>query len=75
MSPKCNRSLSCTEIYLIETASSIGPNLWDKFPTEIKASKSLKELKVRIKSWVPENYPCKIRNLFINSLSAKVTSI
>ena len=62
---KCNRSIPCTERYGIETASSIGPKLWDKVPTEIKNSKSLEEFKVRIKSWVPKNCPCKICKLFI----------
>ena len=62
---KCNRSIPCTERYGIETASSIGPKLWDKASTEIKNSKSLEEFKVRIKSWVPKNCPCKICKLFI----------
>ena len=62
---KCRRSIPCTERYSIETASSIGPKLWDKVPTEIKNSKSLEEFKARIKSWVPKNCPCKICKLFI----------
>ena len=33
---KCNRSIPCTKRYGIETASSIGPKLRDKIPTEIK---------------------------------------
>ena len=45
---KCNRSIPCTERYGIEMASSIGPKLWEKSPTEIKNSKSLEEFKVRI---------------------------
>ena len=62
---KCNRSIPCTERYDIETVCSIGPKLWDKVTTEIKNSKSLEEFKVRIKSWVPKNCPCKICKLFI----------
>ena len=46
---QCNRSIPCTERYGIETASSVGPKLWDKFPTEIKNFKSLEEFEVRIK--------------------------
>ena len=49
---KCNRSIPFTERYGIETASSIGPKLFDKVPTVMKTSKSLEEFKVRIKSWV-----------------------
>ena len=33
--PKCNRSIPSTEKYGIETASSIGPKLWEKVPPEI----------------------------------------
>ena len=62
---KCNRSIPCTERYGIETASSIGPKLWDKASTEIKNSKSLEEFKVRIKGWVPKNCLYKICKLFI----------
>ena len=60
---KCSRSIPCTEKYGTETASSIGPKLWDKAPTEIKNSKSLEGFKARIKSWVPKNCPCKICKL------------
>ena len=61
---KCSRSISCSERYGIAAASSIGLKLWDKVPTETKNSKSLEEFKARIKSWVPENCPCKICELF-----------
>ena len=54
-----------TERYGIETASSTGPKLWDKFSTDIKNLKSLEEFKVRIKSWVLKNCPCKICKLFM----------
>ena len=62
---KCSRSIPFTERCGIETASSIGPKLWDKVPIEIKNSKSLEESKARIKSWVPKNCSCKICKLFI----------
>ena len=47
---KCSRSIPCTERYGIETASFIGPKLWDKVPKETKNSKSLEEFKARIQS-------------------------
>ena len=62
---KYRHNIPCPERYAIETASSIGPKLWDKVPTEIKNSKSLEEFKARIKSCVPKNCPCKICKLFI----------
>ena len=52
---KCRRNIPCTGRYGIETASSIGPKLFDKVPTEIKSSKSLEEYKAQIKSLVPKN--------------------
>ena len=51
---KCNCSIPCTEMYRIETASSIGPKLQDKVPAEVKNTKCLEEFKVGIKSWVPK---------------------
>ena len=47
---ECNCSIPCTKRYAIEAASSIDPKLWDKFPTEIKNSKSPDEFKVQIGS-------------------------
>ena len=64
---KCNRSIPCAERYVIETASSIGPKLWDKVPTEIKNSKSYEEFKVQIKSWVfPKTVPARYANCSLN---------
>ena len=57
---KCSRNMPCTKKHDIKTASFTDPKLWHKVPTEIKNSKSLKEFKPWIKSWVPKN--C---NLFI----------
>ena len=42
---KCNSSIPCTERYGIKTTASIGPNLWDKFPAEIKIPNQLRNLK------------------------------
>ena len=62
---KCSRSIPCTKRYATETASSIGPDLWDKVPTEIKNSKSFEEFEARSKSWISKNCLCKICKLFI----------
>ena len=45
----CNCIISCTEKG-IETASSIGTKLWEKFPTKIINFKSFEDFKVQIKS-------------------------
>ena len=63
---KCNCGIPWTERYDTEAASSIGPILWDKVPTEIKNSKTLEEFRVRITSWVSRNCPCKICKCSLN---------
>ena len=60
---KCSRSIPFTERYGIETASSMGPKLWNKVPTEIKNSKSLEEFK-ELRFGFPKT-PCKICKLLI----------
>ena len=51
---KCNRSMPCTEKYGIETASSIGPKLWNKVLTEIKIPNPLRNLKCELKVGFPK---------------------
>ena len=51
---KCNRSVPCIERYGVETASSIGPKLWYKVPTEMTDLKC--ELKVRFPKTVLARY-------------------
>ena len=62
---KCSRSIPYTERYAIETAFSIGPNQWDKVPTEIKNFKSFEDFEARSKSWISKNCLCKKCKLFI----------
>ena len=46
--------------YGIETASFVGPRIWNSIPKEIKESASLQIFKSEIKSWTPKNCPCKL---------------
>ena len=46
--------------YGIETASFVGPRIWNSIPKEIKESASLQIFKSKIKSWTPKNCPCKL---------------
>ena len=49
-----------TGSYGIETAALVGPQIWSYMPSELKESTSLNEFRSKIKSWKPENCPCKI---------------
>ena len=62
---KFNLRVPNTNRYGIETASYIGPKLWEAVPEECKNSNSLDEFKIKIKKWIPENCPCKICKTYI----------
>ena len=49
-----------TTKYGIETPSYFGPKLWNLVPNEYKTIESLEDFKAKIKTWVPENCPCKL---------------
>ena len=54
-----------TVLYGIETASYIGPKLWDALPADYKNVNSLDEFKMKIKNWVPKNCPCRLCKTYI----------
>ena len=43
-----------------ETPSYLGPKLLNLVPNEHKTTESLADIKVKIKTWVPENCPCRL---------------
>ena len=45
--------------YGTETASFIGPKIWDTLPNSFKEAASLKSFKENLKRWIPENCPCR----------------
>ena len=49
-----------------QSLRSFGPIVWNTMlPPELKLCKSLSEFKLRIKSWIPRNCPCKLcKNFF-----------
>ena len=63
---KCNHSIPCTERYGIETASSIGPKLQNKVPTEIKIPNPLRNLKCELKVGFPETVLARYANCSLN---------
>ena len=49
----------------IETATFLGPKIWNSVPNDIKNSASLSEFKEKIKAWYPENCPCKLCKTYV----------
>ena len=51
-----------------ETLRFIGPKIWDIIPDRIKESSSLTIFKNKIKTWVPENCPCRLCKDYVQGL-------
>ena len=43
-----------------ETLRSLGPKIWNILPSNIKLSTNLFKFKTNIKSWIPNNCPCRL---------------
>ena len=52
--------------YGIETSPYLGPKLWNLAPNEYKTIESLVGFKAKIKTWVPENSPCRLCKTYIH---------
>ena len=50
--------------YGTETAAFVGSRIWTNMPDELKESTSLNEFKSKIKTWNPENCPCKLCKIY-----------
>ena len=51
--------------YGIETATFVAPKIWSSIPRNYKECSSVNEFKAKIKSWYPENCPCKLCKNYI----------
>ena len=51
-----------------ESASYLGPKIWEQIPAEIKNKDSLNGFKNEIKKWKPSHCPCRICKTFVPSL-------
>ena len=51
-----------------ESASYLGPNIWDQIPFEIQNKKSLEGFKREIKKWKATDCPCRTCKIFIPNL-------
>ena len=54
-----------TVYYGTESISNLAPKIWEQVPDEIKDSTSLNTFKLKIKSWVPNSYPCRICKIYV----------
>ena len=54
--------------YGIETAAFVGSKIWSYLPSELKESKSLNKFRSKIKTWKPENCPCKLCKIYLQRI-------
>ena len=52
-------------VYHSESASYLGPKLWELTPPVIRQIDTLSGFKKAIKEWKPTNCPCRIRKTYI----------
>ena len=50
----------CTVRYGVETSAFVGSRIWSYMPSELKKSMSLNVFRSKIKTWRPENCPCRL---------------
>ena len=54
--------------YGIETAAFVGSKIWSYMPSELKENMSLNEFSSKIKTWNPENCPCKLCKIYLQRI-------
>ena len=54
--------------YGTESLSFLGPKIWKLLPVDIKSSNTLQIFKNKIKSWIPENCPCRLCKVYIQGV-------
>lgn len=54
--------------YGTETVSFLGPKLWSILPDEYKKINNLHDFKDKIKSWGPQNCPCRLCKTYIHQV-------
>ena len=57
-----------TTNYGLETLRHLAPKIWNILPVEIKNVTSLQVFRLKIKTWIPINCPCRICATYIPSL-------
>ena len=54
--------------YGIETVSFVRARIWNSLPSDLKQCKSLKLFKSKIKNWTPQNWPCRLCNIYLQRI-------
>ena len=54
-----------TENYGIQSLRYLGPKIWNMLPKSLKESPSLYSFKSTVKTWTPDDCPCKLCKYFI----------
>ena len=48
-----------------QTVTYLAPKIWELIPVEIKNSKSLKDFKMKVRSWIPDKFQCHLCKEYI----------
>ena len=51
-----------------ESISYLGPKIWDILPEKLKNTENLEHSKKDIKTWKPDNCPCRLCQVYIESV-------
>ena len=51
-----------------ESISYLGPKIWDILPEKLRNIENLEHFENAIKTWKPDNCPCKLCKVFIESV-------
>ena len=51
-----------------ESISYLGPKIWNIMPEKLKNIEDLEHFKKEIKTWKPDNCPCRLRKVYIESV-------
>ena len=51
-----------------ESTSYLGPKIWNILPEKLKNIKNLEHFKKEIKTWKPDNCPCRLCKVYIESV-------
>ena len=62
-SPKVKRAY-----YRIEIISYLPPKIWDILPENLKNIDNLEHFKKKIKTWKPDNCPCRLCKVYTESV-------
>ena len=66
---KCHNPVKpMTTNYGLETLRHLAPKIWNILPVEIKNVTSLQVFRLKIKTWIPINCPCRICANYIPAL-------